>query len=249
MSVRQLRKAVREALPTLNVAEDPEAEDAGEEGRIVSFRGPVPVARMFDSAIETARKLLGGHAPRYKCVEALLAETSSEWQQMAPDLEERLERRHTASFSQGQSVEHCSPGANADPRDNANPGTIAEPGINADHAPTTNPPSPEATATPRDNAPPGINADHAPTTNPPSPEATADPDGTADAPDPPSGRAVEIILVPRPNPVLLMNALRTVEQIELEVAEIESLLTADPSAPTSTGLPAISTPSARRSTE
>ena len=104
MSVRQLRTTVRDAMRALNVADDPEAEDAGEEGQIVSFRGPVPVARMFEEAIETARKVLGTHAPRYECVASILAETSSEWQQMEPDLEERLEQRLEQSPEQREAA-------------------------------------------------------------------------------------------------------------------------------------------------
>ena len=101
MGVRQLRAAVREALRRLDRPDPSEEQDAGEEveGRTVSFRGPVPVVRMFDSAIETARKVLGRNAPRYECVEAMLAETSSMWQRMEPDLEERLERASADAIS------------------------------------------------------------------------------------------------------------------------------------------------------
>jgi hypothetical protein len=102
LSVRCLRCAVREYVGageqegSGSAEMDPEEES--EEGRQIGFRGPVPVGRMFDEAIGTARKMLGSRAPRYRCVEALLAETSSRCQRMEPHLVERIEAHCAERF-------------------------------------------------------------------------------------------------------------------------------------------------------
>jgi hypothetical protein len=91
LSVRGLRCVVRESVRSMGSGEEGESDEDSDEGHLVSFCGPIPVVRMFDEAMETARKVLGTRAPRYRCVEALLAETSSAWQRLEPGLEERLE--------------------------------------------------------------------------------------------------------------------------------------------------------------
>ena len=233
MGVRQLRVAVREALRTLNEPEDTvEDQDAGEdvEGRTVSFHGPVPVVRMFDSAIETARKVLGRNAPRYECVEAMLAETSSMWQRMEPDLEERLEQRATEG-SDPVAVDR-EPEGRADaplpesPTDDgaqqpAESGRAPEAGVGA-----VNDPSRSITSdNPIDSNEGRIGHATAGSATSPSDAAasTAAPTNHSSNPAP----AVEIILVTRLDRALLNEALRTAERIEREIAEIAELIGKD----------------------
>jgi hypothetical protein len=230
MSVRRLRCAVRDTLRAMGEGADPEPEEEWNDGRVVAFSGPVPVARMFDEAIAVARKVLGTRAPRYRCVEALLAETSSDWQRLEPDLEERLERRSGGPGQSSRGVGDA-PAAQAGLRGDeaqtgpTNCGALAThegAGLNTIAHPADRPTTVHDIAANPERAR-STTAIHEPAA-PTGDEAAAHRDKPA----------TPTTVLPKPDPALLLRALRTAEQIDEEIAEIEGLIMADSPAPTST---------------
>ncbi len=71
LTVRELRAKVREAKGR---ATEDEFADEDDPGAVVSFRGPISAALLWDLTIDKARRVIGSDAPVHVCVEAILAE-------------------------------------------------------------------------------------------------------------------------------------------------------------------------------
>ena len=84
-TVRELETLVANHLAEESVETDLLDESAGESGgaeppgRRVTFAAPVSAAVAWEHAMEMARRVLGWEAPPHRCIEAVLAETATEF--------------------------------------------------------------------------------------------------------------------------------------------------------------------------
>ncbi len=78
LTVAELRRRVRAMRDEESGGAEAGADDEEEPSATISFIAPAAVAVAFDDAIETARRVLGVSAPRYRCIEAILAEAAPE---------------------------------------------------------------------------------------------------------------------------------------------------------------------------
>ena len=75
-TVRELEQIVADYVSGDVVSAEPVAVEAGEPGRRITFAAPVSAAVAWAQAMDMAQRVLGWDAPHYRCIEAVLAETT-----------------------------------------------------------------------------------------------------------------------------------------------------------------------------